>query len=81
MKAHAGLYAPRGGTIFRGGPRTFFHSGANGRWHAAPTADECRLYEQTAARRLGSACARWLAKGAGARFQPKPESPRMDITT
>jgi aryl sulfotransferase len=75
MKAHAGLYAPRGGRIFRGGPRTFFHSGTNGRWRGALTTEESRLYEQTAERRLGPACARWLAEGAaGDRFQLKPET-------
>jgi aryl sulfotransferase len=64
MKAHAVLSAPRGGRQFVGGPQTFFHSGTNGRWRQTLTAEECRLYEEVAERRLGADCSRWLAYGA-----------------
>jgi aryl sulfotransferase len=63
MKTHASLYAPRGGRVFKGGAPTFFHSGTNGRWRDTLTAEDCRSYETTAERRLGAACARWLAEG------------------
>jgi aryl sulfotransferase len=67
MKSHAGLYAPRGGRLFKGGAQTFFHSGTNGRWREVLTAEDCRSYEEIAERRLGAECARWLAEGgAGA---------------
>jgi aryl sulfotransferase len=63
MKAHASRYAPRGGSIFKGGARTFFPSGTNGRWRDTLTDEDCRLYEAMAEQRLGPACAHWLAEG------------------
>ena len=63
MKAHAGLYAPLGGRLFKGGAQTFFPSGTNGRWREVLTAEDRRLYEEIAESRLGAACARWLAEG------------------
>jgi aryl sulfotransferase len=63
MKANAGLFAPRGGRQYKGGPQAFFHSGTNGRWRECLTAEDIHEYEETALRRLGPACARWLAEG------------------
>jgi aryl sulfotransferase len=63
MKAKAELSTPRRGVQFKGGASTFFHSGTNGRWRDTLTAEDCRLYETMAERRLGTACARWLAEG------------------
>lgn len=63
MKAHAGKVAPLGGAIFDGGGETFINKGVNGRWRDVLTAEDNRLYEQTAVEKLGPECARWLATG------------------
>lgn len=63
MKANAARVAPLGGTVFTGGGESFVHKGTNGRWRDILTEADCRLYEETAERRLGSDCARWLAEG------------------
>jgi aryl sulfotransferase len=63
MKAHAGGCAPLGGALWDGGAATFIHKGTNGRWRDQLTTEDCRHYEDTAARELGEACARWLATG------------------
>ena len=76
MKANAGLSAPRGGLHFKGGARTFFHSGTNGRWRSTLTADDCRLYEAIANRHLGPACARWLAEGEAGQARVSAEAKR-----
>lgn len=66
MKANAGLVAPLGGAVFTGGAQSFIHKGVNGRWRDTLTAEDCDRYEATAERRLGPACARWLAQGGAA---------------
>lgn len=48
---------------FQDGARTFFNQGTNGRWQGVLTADELQMYEQTKARTLSPACARWLEVG------------------
>jgi aryl sulfotransferase len=48
---------------FRGGMRTFYNQGTNGRWHGVLTADELAMYEQTKANVLSPDCARWLEQG------------------
>ena len=63
MKANATKSVPLGGAFWDGGAQTFVHKGTNGRWRDALTAEDNRLYEQTARRGLGEACARWLATG------------------
>lgn len=66
MKANAELVAPLGGAVFTGGAQSFIHKGVNGRWRDTLTAEDCRRYEDMAERRLGPACARWLAEGGSA---------------
>jgi aryl sulfotransferase len=63
MKAHAEKYAPHRGRPWRGGAKTFFHKGTNGRWRDVLSAQDCRRYETTAEERRGRPCALWLAKG------------------
>jgi aryl sulfotransferase len=63
MKAHAARYAPLGGRIWNGGPRTFFHKGTNGGWRDVLRPEDCRRYEAAAEEHLGLPCARWLADG------------------
>lgn len=63
MKAHAQRYAPHGGALWKGGARTFFHKGTNGRWRDVLSAEDRRRYERMAEERLGQECARWLAEG------------------
>ena len=63
MKAHAEKYAPHRGRPWKGGAKTFFHKGTNGRWRDVLSAQDCRRYETTAEERRGRPCALWLAKG------------------
>jgi aryl sulfotransferase len=67
MQANAQKFAPRGGSDFEGGARSFIYKGTNGRWHDALTKAESAEYEATARRELGEACAEWLRTG---RFHP-----------
>jgi aryl sulfotransferase len=63
MQANAEKFAPRGGSGFDGGARSFIYQGTNGRWRDALSAAESAAYEATARRELGAACAAWLATG------------------
>lgn len=63
MKAHATQVAPLGGAFWDGGAPTFINKGINGRWRDVLSAEESALYEATARRELGEACATWLATG------------------
>lgn len=49
--------------MWQGGAQTFFYQGTNGRWQNLLTADELRLYDETAARLLPPACRAWLEHG------------------
>jgi aryl sulfotransferase len=70
MKANAAKAAPLGGVFWDGGAETFIHKGTNGRWRDTLTAEDCHVYEAMAERRLGPACARWLAEGDAAAATP-----------
>ena len=63
MKAHPTRSVPLGGAFWDGGAATFIHKGINGRWRNELSERDCRLYEATARRELGEACAYWLATG------------------
>lgn len=63
MKAHADMVAPRGGIMWNGGAKTFINKGTNGRWRDTLNPAEVAAYEAKAVRKLGSACAKWLAQG------------------
>ncbi|MBI2717291.1 MAG: sulfotransferase domain-containing protein [Rhizobiales bacterium] len=63
MKAHAERMAPRGGSSWKGGARTFINKGTNGRWRDTLSAEEVVAYEAKAVAELGEDCARWLAHG------------------
>lgn len=67
MKANAARIAPGAGMLFTGGADSFFHKGANGRWHDVLSAEESAAYERKAAEELGAECAGWLINGTGAR--------------
>ncbi len=49
--------------IFRGGQKTFFHKGKNGRWRDVLTDEDLALYEAAKKRVLEPECARWLEEG------------------
>lgn len=66
MKAHAELYAPRGGAMWKGGANTFINKGTNGRWRDTLTPDEIAAYDARARAELGDDGAAWLATGASA---------------
>jgi aryl sulfotransferase len=65
MKAHATRSVPLGGAFWDGGAETFIHKGINGRWRDELSKIDCRLYDATARRELGEACAYWLATWQG----------------
>ena len=64
MKANASKYITAGDELWEGGPKTFINKGTNGRWRDVLTEAESRRYEERAVRELGTACARWLARGS-----------------
>ena len=65
MKRHAERAVPLGGAFWEGGAGTFIHQGTNGRWRDLLTQGDCDRYLAMAEARLGEACARWVAAGAG----------------
>jgi aryl sulfotransferase len=52
-----------GPEFFRGGLRTFFFKGSNGRWRDLLTEGDLGLYEEAKQRVLPPDCARWLERG------------------
>ena len=63
MKANAGCVAPRGGSNFKGGAKTFINQGVIGRWRDCLTPADIARYEVEACRQLGAPLATWLAGG------------------
>jgi aryl sulfotransferase len=53
----------RSSFIFKGGDRTFFFKGKNGRWRDVLTEEDLALYEQAMERVLEPECATWLERG------------------
>jgi aryl sulfotransferase len=68
MKAHAAASAPRGGSAFVGGARTFINKGTNGRWRDILAPSEIAAYDARAMAELGSECASWLCDGGNIRL-------------
>jgi aryl sulfotransferase len=52
-----------GPEFFRGGLKTFFFKGSNGRWRELLTEDDLALYEEAKRRLLSPDCADWLERG------------------
>jgi aryl sulfotransferase len=50
-------------TNFKGGRKTFYFKGTNGRWKDVLNADDLQLYEQAKKRVLTADCADWLERG------------------
>jgi aryl sulfotransferase len=65
MKQHASASVPLGGAFWQGGAETFINKGTNGRWRDVLTQADIAAYEARALKELGSACANWIARGAG----------------
>lgn len=63
MKKNAGESVPLAGAFWKGGAKTFFHKGMNGRWRDDLPEELSRRYEKMAIERLGPACATWLTRG------------------
>ena len=55
-----------GSDMWKGGMKTFFFKGTNGRWKGVLSEDELAMYERTKAQVLTPACALWLEKGRAA---------------
>lgn len=56
--------AADGSEFFRGGLKTFFFRGSNGRWRDLLTEDDLALYEEAKQRVLSPDCAEWLERGS-----------------
>ncbi|MFQ5624699.1 MAG: sulfotransferase domain-containing protein [Paracoccaceae bacterium] len=63
MKRHAEKLDPTARAHFRGGARTFFNKGTNGRWRGVLTEGDLAMYQATAARELAPNCRAWLEGG------------------
>jgi aryl sulfotransferase len=63
MKSKGELYAPGGGSFWRGGAETFLHKGTNGRWREVLDDDELKLYDAACERALTPDCRAWLEEG------------------
>jgi hypothetical protein len=66
MKRGAERFVPATGKIFRGGAKTFFARGGNGRWRDVATTEELELYRAAFVRVLSPECAAWLEAGSRA---------------
>jgi aryl sulfotransferase len=55
-----------GSEVWKGGMKTFFFKGTNGRWQGVLSEDELAMYETTKAQVLTPECALWLEKGRAA---------------
>ncbi len=63
VRANAEKIIPNAENAFRGGARTFFNKGTNGRWKSMLTDDDISMYEEATARILSADCAQWLENG------------------
>ncbi len=63
MKSKGELYAPGGGSFWKGGAKTFLHKGTNGRWRDVLSDDELALYDAACERSLTPECRDWLESG------------------
>ena len=63
MKRRADAVVPGAGIAWEGGAQRFLHKGTNGRWKGVLTEADLALWEESVARQLSPACARWLEHG------------------
>jgi aryl sulfotransferase len=63
MKENAASSAPRGGSAFVGGAKTFINKGTNGRWRDVLSQAEIDQYDAKALEELGLECSKWLREG------------------
>jgi aryl sulfotransferase len=63
MRQRGEQYAPSGGSMWKGGARTFLHAGTNGRWRNLLSDEELALYDAACERTLSPDCRRWLEHG------------------
>ena len=63
MNRNADRLLPASDTMIRGGARTFFYQGTNGRWRDVLTEADLTLYDDAVERELAEPCARWLEGG------------------
>ena len=63
LKKNATRDPTAGTNVWKGGMKTFFFKGTNGRWQGILSEDELAMYESTKAQVLTPDCARWLEQG------------------
>jgi len=63
VKQKADVSMPGMENGFRGGSRTFFHKGTNGRWRGVLSESELALYNAAAERELTADSRKWLERG------------------
>ena len=63
MKRDAEVINPGAVDFFKGGARTFFNKGTNGRWRDVLTDDDTAMYDAAVKRELTSDCHLWLENG------------------
>ena len=66
MRRDAEVIDPGAVKAFKGGAKTFFNKGTNGRWRAVLTEDDIAVYNAVANRELTSDCRLWLENGRAA---------------
>ncbi len=68
MKKKGEMYAPGGGSFWKGGAATFLNKGINGRWRGVLTPSELEQYDAACERSLTPDCRAWLEKGGSERL-------------
>jgi aryl sulfotransferase len=63
MKRDAETLVPDAHLRFKGGAKTFFNKGTNGRWRRVLTNGDLEMYDATVARELSPDCHHWLEQG------------------
>lgn len=63
MKRDAEVIDPDAAKAFKGGAKTFYNKGTNGRWHNVLTKDDLAMYDAAVKRELTSDCQLWLENG------------------
>lgn len=63
MKQDAELINPGAATVWKGGAKTFFNKGTNGRWRGVLTDGDLAMYDAAARRELSPDCRSWLESG------------------
>ena len=63
MKRDAEALDPEAAFAFKGGAKTFFNKGTNGRWRTVLTDADIVMYDAAAGRELSADCRSWLENG------------------